>query len=339
MDGEQAAYTHPVTPFKWGIPGMAKYLPECALGENCPFPRCARHGTMSRMPELPEVETVVRDLAAAAICKRPIRAVTVRWPPIVATHTPRRFSHALRGCAVVSVRRRGKYIILELDCDRALVVHLRMTGQFRIDPAGTPLGKHDHVSLELDDGRSIVYTDTRKFGRWRLVDDADEVVGHLGPEPLAAEFTAARFIRMIVGRRGVLKPLLLNQAFLAGLGNIYVDEALWQASLHPQRRAETLTPAEARLLWRSIRQVLRLGVRRMGTSLGTGKGNFYSVAGRRGRNQDSLKVFRRTGEPCPRCATPIERLVVAQRGTHICPQCQPAPRGVGERMKGRKPET
>jgi formamidopyrimidine-DNA glycosylase len=284
---------------------------------------------MQRMPELPEVETIVRDLAAAAICGHPIATVTVRWPPIVATHTPRAFSRALVGCAVAAVRRRGKYIILELDGGRCLVIHLRMTGQFRIDPADTPLGKHDHVVLGLDDGRAMVYTDTRKFGRWRLVDDAAEVVGHLGPEPLSADFTAARFAGMIANRRGVLKPLLLNQAFLAGLGNIYVDEALWEASLHPQRRAETLTAAETRLLWRTIRRVLRLGVQRMGTSLGTGKANFYSVAGRRGRNQDRLKVFRRTGQPCPRCATPIERLVVAQRGTHICPQCQPEPGGGG----------
>ena len=292
------------------------------------------------MPELPEVETVVRDLMAAAICGHPIVATTVRWPPIVATHSPRRFARALVGRRVMTIRRRGKYIILVLDDGRALVVHLRMTGQFRLDPAGMALGKHDHVALTFDDGRVAVYTDTRKFGRWRLVDEAATVVGHLGPEPLEAAFTADCFAGMIAGRRGLLKPLLLNQAFLAGLGNIYVDEALWEASLHPQRRAETLSAAETRLLWRSIRKVLRLGVRRMGTSLGTGKGNFYSVAGRRGRNQDQLKVFRRTGEPCPRCATPIARMVVAQRGTHLCPRCQPAPGGGGttdgERMKRGK---
>lgn len=274
------------------------------------------------MPELPEVETVVRDLRAGGLIGRRIEAASVTWPRIIAVPEATDFVATVTGLRFEDIARRGKYIVARLSGPRALLIHLRMTGRLTFVPAGTPRTKHEHVAFALEDGRELRFHDTRKFGRLYLVSDADAIVGHLGPEPLSDAFTARDFLRRMETRRGVLKPLLLDQEFVAGLGNIYVDEALWRARLHPQRRAEALTLEERRRLYRAIRAVLRQGVASMGTSLGVSKTNFYSVAGRRGRNQDRLKVFRRTGEPCPRCATPIRRMVVAQRGTHICPACQ-----------------
>jgi formamidopyrimidine-DNA glycosylase len=178
------------------------------------------------------------------------------------------------------------------------------------------------VALALEDGLELRLHDTRKFGRIYLVPDADGILGRLGPEPLAPAFTAAALFKQMQDRSRQVKPLLLDQAFVAGLGNIYTDEALWEAKIHPCRLADSLAPEEARALHAGIRRVLRRGLKNLGTSLGTGKANFYSVGRRRGRNRDELKVFRRTGEPCLRCTTPIQRLVVGQRATHICPECQ-----------------
>lgn len=277
------------------------------------------------MPELPEVETVAADLREAGLAGRMIVRAEVGWPRTVATHAPGAFDRALRGRRIASIGRRAKYLLLVLDEGGTLVVHLRMTGRLHFRTMDAPREVHEHVVLRLDDGRELRFHDTRKFGRWSLVPDAAAMLAHLGPEPLAASFTGQVFARHIARRRGMLKPLLLDQTFLAGLGNIYVDEALFAARLHPQRRAETLTDDDVARLYRAIRRVLRIGVQSLGTSLGEGRTNFYSVAGRRGRNQDRLKVFRRTGLPCPVCRTPITRLVVGQRSTHLCPSCQPEP--------------
>ena len=184
---------------------------------------------------------------------------------------------------------------------------------------------HDHVSLHLTDGRELIFNDTRKFGRFRLTQPGDDPFAALGPEPLEADFTPTLFKQRLKGKTRQIKPLLLDQTTVAGLGNIYVDEALWQARIHPERRADTLTAAEIRRLHAAIRTVLQRAIDNAGTTLGSGEANFYSVAGRRGRNADALKVFRRDGMPCPRCGTVIDRIVVAQRGTHFCPRCQKCP--------------
>jgi formamidopyrimidine-DNA glycosylase len=178
------------------------------------------------------------------------------------------------------------------------------------------------VILRLDDGRDLRFQDTRKFGRWYLVEDAQTRLGKLGPEPLETGFTAACLGNILAKHSRMLKPLLLDQHVIAGIGNIYVDEALWDASLHPCRLSNSLSRTDHGNLHRAIRRVLRRGIRAMGTSLGNASTNFYSVAGRPGRNQDGLRVFRRVGEPCPRCRTPIVRMLVAQRSSHVCPQCQ-----------------
>ena len=177
-------------------------------------------------------------------------------------------------------------------------------------------------SWKIDEQNELRFQDTRKFGRIFLSGSPQTILGQLGPEPLQKTFTGRRLFAMLQASRRQLKPLLLDQHFMAGLGNIYVDEALWTAGLHPLRISCSLTEKDAAALHRAIRHVLRKGINNLGTSLGRGKGNFYSANNRPGRNADMLNVFRRTGEACPRCGTAIARMIVAQRSSHICPHCQ-----------------
>jgi len=198
-----------------------------------------------------------------------------------------------------------------------------MTGKLLFQPVDHKPGKHDHVVFTLSDNRKLVFNDTRKFGRITLLEKGQEdQSAKLGPEPLGKQFTAKWLFKELTHRSRQMKPLLLDQYFIAGLGNIYVDEALWEARIHPERISSTVTADEATNLHRAIQTVLRRGIRNCGTTLGKSDTNFYSVAGRRGRNADELKVFRRTGAPCPACDTPIKRIVVGQRSTHFCPMCQ-----------------
>ena len=273
------------------------------------------------MPELPEVQTVVDDLIAAGLVGQTITNVRIRWPGSIAGISPPLFRQKLKGRRIENVERRAKFIVWLLDGNLKMLTHLRMTGRFHLVAPRTAYGKHDHVAFAFSDQRQLRFRDTRKFGRFYLR-DSEAMLARLGPEPLSRQFTARRLEARLFAHRRQLKPLLLNQQFVAGLGNIYVDEALWHAGLHPLRLSNGLTAAEIRRLHRAIRKVLRKGLRNMGTTLGTGETTFYSVAGNRGRNRDELDVFRRTGEACPRCRAAIERIVVAQRSTHICPVCQ-----------------
>ena len=197
-----------------------------------------------------------------------------------------------------------------------------MSGRLHLVPPDVKRDKHEHVVLDLDNGQQLRFHDTRKFGRMFLVENVDTVIGKLGPEPLGHDFTTAWFLDHLHQKKRQLKPLLLDQTFLAGLGNIYVDEALWEAKLHPLRVSSSLTTSEIRALHRAIRKVLRKGINNLGTTLGTGKANFYSIGRRTGNNSEELNVFRRTGQQCPRCDATIERIIVGQRSTHICPACQ-----------------
>jgi formamidopyrimidine-DNA glycosylase len=274
------------------------------------------------MPELPEVETVVRGLRDGGLPGRRIISARVYWPRSVQGLPPHAFCRRLPGLRIRALERRGKYIVMRLSDGGTLLVHLRMSGRLSLVDGRAPRDRHEHVVLGLDDGRDLRFRDTRKFGRWLLTDTPQDQLGRLGPEPLDDSFTLKRFQERLLGRGGMLKPLLLDQAFIAGMGNIYVDEALWLARLHPQRSAASLAATEPRRLYRALRAVLRSGIAAAGTSLGTGGANFYGVSGQSGRNQERLKVFRRSDEPCPRCRAPIIRLKVAQRSTHICPRCQ-----------------
>jgi formamidopyrimidine-DNA glycosylase len=274
------------------------------------------------MPELPEVETIARDLNAAGIVGKTVSCARVNWARTIAEPSPAEFCRRMADKRITAVGRRGKFLVFRFAGGQTLLLHLRMSGRLHHVPAEAPASTHEHVILSFTDGSELRFHDTRKFGRIHLLEDADQILGRLGPEPLGPGFTAERFARMLAARSRLLKPLLLDQMFLAGLGNIYVDEALWEARLHPQRRSDSLGRRKAQALHAAIRLVLRRGIRNLGTSLGTGKANFYSVSRRRGRNSDELNVFRRTGEPCPRCGSEIRRIIVGQRSTHICPRCQ-----------------
>ncbi len=274
------------------------------------------------MPELPEVQTVVDDLGRAGLAGLRFGACRVHWPRTVSPLGPGEFERTLRGRVIGGIFRRGKYIVIRLDRG-ALLIHLRMSGRLRLLPGPEPASAHTRLTFALSDGRALHFDDPRKFGRAVLTPDPDAHLQPLGPEPLDPRFTARDLAARIRHRRRPLKPLLLDQTVLAGLGNIYVDEALFEARLHPCRRADTLTEADVETLHAAIRQVLRRAIANQGTTLGRGAVNFYSVSGRRGRNADGLHVFRRHGLPCPRCGTMLERFTLGGRGTHVCPVCQP----------------
>ncbi|UCF89989.1 MAG: bifunctional DNA-formamidopyrimidine glycosylase/DNA-(apurinic or apyrimidinic site) lyase [Desulfobacterales bacterium] len=274
------------------------------------------------MPELPEVQTIVNDLNAAGLIGDRIRSVKVYWPGSIAEPPPRVFVRRLQGQFVAAIRRRGKYLVFDLAGVDKLLIHLRMSGRLNLVSTVTERSKHEHVILEFASQRQLRFQDTRKFGRLYLVRNPDKILGHLGPEPLAPGFTLRMLAEALRSRKRLLKPLLLDQTFIAGLGNIYVDEALWEAKIHPCRLSSSLAGSEIKALHRAVPRVLARGLQNFGTTLGTGETTFYSIGQNRGRNRDQLRVFRRTGLPCPRCQATIERLVVGQRSTHVCPRCQ-----------------
>ncbi|MFC1798749.1 DNA-formamidopyrimidine glycosylase [Thermodesulfobacteriota bacterium] len=275
-----------------------------------------------KMPELPEVQTIVNDLIASDLIDKKIISARVYWPKTIDRMSPATFCRRIKGKQIRSIDRRGKFIVIKLSQQTVLLIHLRMTGRLVFEDSKHPRNKHEHVILNLADRRQLRFKDTRKFGRFYLVDNPEEVCGHLGPEPLAKEFTLRVFIERLRVRRRRIKPLLLDQSFVAGIGNIYADESLWAAGIHPERLSSSLADSEIRALHRAIPRVLKQGLKHMGTTLGRGETNFYSVAGYRGNNQERLKVFRRDGQPCPRCRKVIQRMVVEQRGTFFCPACQ-----------------
>jgi len=270
------------------------------------------------MPELPEVETVVRGLQS--LVGRRVERVEVRWRRTVAAPSPQAFARRLAGRRIEEVRRRGKWVVIGLDRGWFLLVHLRMSGWLQVKAEGAAEDPYARVVLCLDDGRRLVFSDPRKLGRMVLTDDPMEVLGGLGPEPLDEGFTVERLAQRLAGRQARLKPLLLDQRFLAGLGNIYANEALWRAGLHPLRSAGSLSPEEVARLHRAIRLVLQEAIARRGTTLEDGR--YVGVDGRPGGFASRLRVHGRASEPCPRCGTPVVRIVVCGRGTYFCPTCQ-----------------
>jgi len=274
------------------------------------------------MPELPEVETIARDLNAAGLAGKRLTCARVYWDRTIAEPSVPEFCRLIEKKRIAAVGRRGKFLVIDFTGSGHLLIHLRMSGRLHLVSSGAERLPHEHVVFAFEDGSELRFHDTRKFGRIYLMADAERILGRLGPEPLDPMFTPRILFEGLRKRSRRMKPLLLDQGFVAGLGNIYADEALWEAQIHPRRTSDSLSAAEARALHGAIRRVLRRGIKNLGTSLGTGKANFYSVARRSGRNRDELKVFRRTGEPCPRCAAPVRRIIVGQRSTHICPECQ-----------------
>ena len=270
------------------------------------------------MPELPEVETIVRQLRARGVEGREILSVKVNWVRTVAPLTAAAFSKQICGTNIEQVSRVGKWMLFSLSSGKTIMIHLRMAGSFSMVP-----GAHDRLVLTLSDGLSLYYRDTRKFGRWRLVDDPAEILDALGPDALTRKFTLNYFRETLRRRHRMIKPLILDQSIVAGLGNIYADEALWEARIHPERRSDSLADAEVEKLFKAIKHVLRVGVKNRGTSLGAGKTNYRDVEGESGAHRAEVKAYGRGGKPCERCGTPLSKTVVAQRGTHFCPQCQP----------------
>jgi formamidopyrimidine-DNA glycosylase len=272
------------------------------------------------MPELPEVQHAA-DTLAAQIAGSRIAAVTrLDWPRMVETPAPDLFAAQLAGREVRGVTRRAKWILIELDGGWTLALHLRMSGYIDVQGPEIEPDRYTHLVLRLDDGRQIFFHDTRKFGRARLLDAAGVAaleVAH-GPEPLEADFSVEALGQLLRSRRRAIKPLLLDQAVLAGVGNIYADEALWWAGIHPLRPSDSLDDGEVARLHQGIRAALRAGLDHGGSTLR----DYRNAYGAAGSNQQHFNAYDRAGQPCPRCATPIMKTTVAQRGTHYCPACQ-----------------
>jgi formamidopyrimidine-DNA glycosylase len=270
------------------------------------------------VPELPEVETIVRGLREPLI-GRTVTGFWTGWPKQVVTPEPDALAMRIRGRTFQNIRRRGKYLVFELDQDEILIIHLKMSGQLSVRPADEPADKHVHTIFRLDGGDELRFRDVRKFGRIYLVTDPDRVLGQLGPEPLSDAFSEAWLTGQLDRRRRVLKPLLLDQSFIAGIGNIYADEALFRAGIRPDRHSHSLEEEEAIALQEAIQIVLRLGIQRQGASI---DGAYRQPDGSGGQMQETFAAYGRAGEPCPRCNGIIERIVLGGRSTHFCPNCQ-----------------
>ena len=267
------------------------------------------------MPELPEVETIVRKLKPDLIGRTIIEA-DLRWTGTLALPSPKKFKQQIKGQEILNVGRRAKYLNIQLS-NFNLLIHLRMSGDLTIRDSTIRPELHDRLVLKLSDSKSLAFNDTRKFGRVWLTADPEEVLGRLGPEPLSADFTAQWLHSALHNKHRQIKPLLLDQTFLAGLGNIYTDEALHTAKLHPLATSDSITAKQARALHEAIHNVLSEGIRRNGAS--------FDWVYRGGDFQNYFRVYGRANEECLICGTKIKRILVGQRSTHYCPKCQKLP--------------
>ncbi len=276
------------------------------------------------MPELPEVETV-RARLAPVLRGRRLEHVAIADARLTRPFDPEQVARELEGERVLALDRRGKYLIVRFESGRALLIHLRMTGSLRHAPAGTlPDDPHRRAVVRLDDGSDVAYRDVRRFGTWLLLEPgevAEYVDARVGREPLSPSFRARDLAARLEHRRAPVKAALLDQRTVAGIGNIYADEALWWARIHPLREARDLGAEEVRALHRAVRKALELGIARQGSTLR----EYRLPDGSAGRMQEEFKVYGRAGEPCPRCGTPIEKIRLAGRGTWYCPRCQEPP--------------
>jgi formamidopyrimidine-DNA glycosylase len=288
------------------------------------------------MPELPEVETVRRQLEPALVGRR-FECVTIEDHRLVRPYEPAEVAAELEGEHVAAVERRGKYLIVRFESGRVLLIHLRMTGSLLCAPNGLlPDDPHRRAVVRLDDGSDVAYRDVRRFGTWLLLEPEQAepyLAARVGEEPLDTLFTAARLGERLAGRRTSLKAALLDQRTLAGMGNIYVDEALWRARLNPLRPAATLDRNELRRLHRGIRAALEHGLARQGSTLR----DYRLPDGSGGSMQDEFRVYGRRDEPCDRCGTLIARTQVAGRTTWFCPTCQPEDPTQAARSSSRRP--
>ena len=288
------------------------------------------------MPELPEVESVRRQLEPALVGRR-FERVSIDDVRLVRPYEPAEVAAELEGERVAAVERRGKYLVVRFESRRVLLIHLRMTGSLLHAPSGSLQDDpHRRAVVTLDDGSDVAYRDVRRFGTWLLLEpgEAEPYLGaRVGDEPLDTLFTAARLGVRLAGRRTSLKAALLDQRTLAGMGNIYADEALWRARLNPLRPAASLDRTELRRLHRGIRAALEHGLARQGSTLR----DYRLPDGSGGSMQDEFRVYGRRDEPCDRCGTPIARTQVAGRTTWFCPTCQPEKPPQAARSSSRRP--
>lgn len=264
------------------------------------------------MPELPEVETIARKLKPDLIGKQ-ILDSNLRWSRTLAIPSRKKFAEQIKGQTITGVGRRAKYINIQL-ADFNLLVHLRMTGDLHIKDSTIQAEKHDRLIIKLSGNTSLIFNDARKFGRVWLTANPAEIFDRLGPEPLSKDFTPQWLYAALRRKNRQLKPLLLDQTFLAGLGNIYTDEALNIAKLHPRAASASVTAKQAEALYEAIRNVLKEGIRRNGSSI--------DWAYRGGEFQNYFRAYDREGKPCQTCGAKIKRTIVGQRSTHFCPKCQ-----------------
>lgn len=271
------------------------------------------------MPELPEVESVRRSLEPLVVGKT-IERVEISYAPLVVTGAES-LRQQLTGQRVLALRRRGKYLIFELT-DGLLISHLRMEGKYLLFSKGETFDKHCHAFFHLSDGQILVYHDVRKFGTMEYLAKAEQdsyfASKKLGPEPTEQDFILTDFVLALAKSKKKIKPHLLDQTLVAGLGNIYVDEVLWAAGIFPERLSASLTGAEVERLHREIIRILQLGIDKGGSSIRT----YKNALGMAGSMQDYLQVYGKEGQPCPLCGSLIEKIKVQGRGTHFCPQCQ-----------------
>ncbi len=270
------------------------------------------------MPELPEVETIARALRLGmnglpGLPGRTVIRASVYWKRTLVEPQPEIFARQIEGLTFNDVARRGKYLVCEIP-PFFLLTHLRMSGDLKIVPHSKCPGLHDRATFDLDNNTRLVFNDTRKFGRMWFTQTPDLILKSLGPDPLDPQLNPDFFFNMLQGKKRMLKPLLMDQFFLAGLGNIYTDEALFLARLHPATSAESLTLSQASLLLQAIQKVLNEGIKRNGASI--------DWVYRGGSFQNYFNAYRQTGKACPRCGTAISRTIIGQRSTHYCPSCQ-----------------
>ncbi|MDP2919769.1 MAG: DNA-formamidopyrimidine glycosylase [Dehalococcoidia bacterium] len=272
------------------------------------------------MPELPEVETVKNEIAPHVL-GRTIKGVTLLWEGIVKETPVKEFLDRVTGRVVTAIHRHGKYLLFNLDSGDSLVVHLKMTGSLFAGASEPP--QYTRAIIQLENGQNIYFRDPRKFGVLKVVQDSNVIESKLGPEPLEKEFTVRIFAERLKGRKAPIKALLLDQKFLAGVGNMYADEALFASRIHPERISGSLTADEVKRLHKAIREVLKAAIIKKGASIVT----YYRPDGSKGTAQTEFNVAHGQVEKCHVCGTPIKRIVVRGRGTYFCPKCQPAAGG------------
>jgi formamidopyrimidine-DNA glycosylase len=272
------------------------------------------------MPELPEVETIKNELTPHVLGRK-FTGVTLLWDGIVKAPSIEEFRSRLVGRKICSLSRHGKYLVISLNGGDSLVIHLKMSGSLLLSGDSPEPPKYTRAILHLDGGINIFFRDTRKFGRIWLAEDWKTVAKNLGPEPLKADFTPQVLAQRLKNRKAPVKALLCDQSVIAGIGNMYADEALFAAKIHPLRSGASLTPEEIAHLYAAIQQTLRTAIDNKGASIQS----YYRPGGETGTAHFEFKVAHGSGESCPVCGTPIQRIAVRNRGTYFCPKCQPAP--------------